>query len=36
VSSRAYRPGPLGPREGLVAAFDRTYLAAMPRGGRGA
>lgn len=29
VSSRAYRPGPHSPRESMVAAWDREYLAAL-------
>ncbi len=29
VTSRAYTPGPLSPRESLLAAFDREYLRAI-------
>ncbi len=29
VASRAYRPGPYSPRESLLAAWDRAYLAAL-------
>jgi Rieske 2Fe-2S family protein len=32
VSSRAYRPGPYSPREGVSAAWDREYLRAMGHG----
>jgi Rieske 2Fe-2S family protein len=29
IASRAYRPGPYANQEGLLAAFDRYYLARM-------
>ena len=29
IASRAYRPGPYSPREGISAAFDREYLRAL-------
>jgi glycine betaine catabolism A len=34
LSSRAYRPGPLSPRESLPAAWDREYLRALGRAER--